>query len=102
MPAAKRAVWSPRADQDLREIWRYYTSAASNEIADRLLYDIDSTARRAAERPQASRAGDELIPGLRSILVRPYSLFYRVTGNDIEIVRVLHERRNFPALFPKD
>jgi plasmid stabilization system protein ParE len=38
-------------------------------------------------------------PGLRPILVRPYIVFYRVSSNSIEIVRVLHQRRNFAAVF---
>lgn len=46
----------------------------------------------------AWRSRDEIIPGLRSILVHPYVIFYRA-NNDVEIVRVLHQRRNFAAVF---
>ncbi len=41
------------------------------------------------------------MPGLRSVLVHPYTVFYRVTNGGVEIVRVLHERRNFPEVFKK-
>ncbi len=41
------------------------------------------------------------MPGLRSILVYPYIVFYRVTGATVEIVRVLHQRRDFAAIFDK-
>ena len=34
----------------------------------------------------------ELMPGLRSALVHPYMIFYRINDNHVEIVRVLHER----------
>jgi plasmid stabilization system protein ParE len=40
-----------------------------------------------------------LAPGLRSALARPYTIFYRVQTDEVEIVRVLHERRDFPAIF---
>jgi plasmid stabilization system protein ParE len=42
------------------------------------------------------------MPGLRFVLVHPYTLFYRVTDGTAEIVRVLHERRNFSGVFRKE
>jgi len=42
------------------------------------------------------------MPGLRSALVRPYSIFYRISGEDIEIVRILHERRNLATAFDNE
>jgi toxin ParE1/3/4 len=102
MVRTRRIVWAPSAKQDLREIRRYYARIASPEVADNLLREIDRAGQRIASNPLAWRARDELIPGLRSALARPYTLFYRIRGNDIEIVRVLHERRDFPALFSKD
>lgn len=41
------------------------------------------------------------MPGLRSVLVHPYIVFYRVPDTAVEIVRVLHQRRDFTAIFPK-
>ena len=34
-------------------------------------------------------------------MVHPYTLFYRVVDGSVEVVRVLHERRDFAAVFPK-
>ncbi len=48
------------------------------------------------------RARDEVMPGLRSVLVRPYTVFYRVQNGVVGIARVLHERRNFPEIFSKE
>jgi|SRR4030088_45925 plasmid stabilization system protein ParE len=101
MARAKRIIWAPSAKQDLREIRRYYARIASPEVADSILREIDRAGQRIASNPLAWRARDALIPGLRSALARPYTL-YRIRRNDIEIVRVLHERRDFPALFSKD
>jgi plasmid stabilization system protein ParE len=33
--------------------------------------------------------------------VPPYSLYYRVTSGEVEILRVLHERRNVAGLLGK-
>jgi toxin ParE1/3/4 len=43
-----------------------------------------------------------LIPGLRSAIARPYTVFYRIRDDDVDIVRILHERRDFPAIFAKE
>jgi plasmid stabilization system protein ParE len=36
------------------------------------------------------------------VLARPYTVFYRLQNDAVEIVRVLHERRDFPAALSKD
>jgi toxin ParE1/3/4 len=91
--------WAPAAKRDLRDTWRYFEGVASVEVADRLLRDILRASERAHQRPLAWRARDEVMPGLRSILVHPYLLFYRVKVDTIEVVRVLHQRQNFPVIF---
>jgi plasmid stabilization system protein ParE len=39
------------------------------------------------------------MPGLRSVLVHPYLIFYRLTDTRVEVARVIHGRRNFAAIF---
>jgi toxin ParE1/3/4 len=100
MPAeGRRLVWAPAAKNDLRQIWRYFVGVASPEIADRLLKDIQRACERVRRRPFTWRMRDEIVPGLRSILVHPYVVFYRMTGETVEIVRVLHQRRNLAEVF---
>jgi toxin ParE1/3/4 len=102
MPAEnRRLIWAPAAKNDLRDIWRYFVGVASTEIADRLLRDIQRASERARQRPRTWRARDEIMPGLRSVLVHPYVIFYRCSEGTVEIARVLHQRRNLAALFPK-
>jgi toxin ParE1/3/4 len=102
MPGAKGVRWSPQADRDLLDIWGYYATVATDAIANRLLHNIYAAADRAAERPRLARPRDELIPGLRSIAIRPYLLFFRMASDDVEIVRVLHERRDLATVFGRD
>lgn len=102
MPNPRRIVWAPRAKQDLNDIWRHYAHVASPEIADRLLREIDDAAERAGSRPLAWRRRDEIAAGLRSVLAQPYAVFYRLLDEDgVQIVRVLHQRRNLDAAFPE-
>jgi toxin ParE1/3/4 len=98
---ARRVVWAPKSKKDLRDVWRYYQRVASPEIADKLLREIDEAGRRLSDEALMWRARDEILPGLRSVLVPPYTIFYRVRDGVVEIARVLHERRDLPHIFLK-
>jgi plasmid stabilization system protein ParE len=53
--------------------------------------------------PLSGRAREELAAGLRSYFVRPrYHIFYRVKGEQLEIVHVLHHARDLSRFFPDD
>jgi len=45
------------------------------------------------------RCRDELAPGLRSLPVGNYVVFYRGREGGIEVIRVLHGARDIDALF---
>ena len=103
MPETRRLVWSPKADDDLRGIWQYFAHVASPEIANKILREIKLRGHRVAERPfLLGRARDEIRPGLRSVLVHPHIIFYRVTDTAVEVARVLHQRQNLPAILAND
>lgn len=95
-------LWAPKAKEDLREIRRYYRRIASPEVADNLLREIHRVAMHIAASPLSWRARDELVPGLRSAIARPYTVFYRIRNDHTEIMRILHERRDFPAILAKE
>ena len=98
-----RLIWAPKADQDLLDIWNHYAAEASTETADKIVEHIVMTARRVGGLPMSGRSRDDLKQGARSVLAHPYVVFYRVMGTDVEILRVLHERRNLkPELTKRD
>jgi toxin ParE1/3/4 len=72
--------------------------SASVEVADKLLREINDAGQRLSADALRWRARDELAPGLRSVLVHPYAIFYRVEDEIVQIVRVLHGRRNLAAI----
>jgi toxin ParE1/3/4 len=47
-----------------------------------------------AERPFSFPARDDLAPGLRAGLYRPYLILFRIAGGKVEIVRVIHGARD--------
>ena len=86
---------SPRAEQDLIEIWNAI-AADSRRAADRTLDRIGAACALLAERPGLGTAREDLAPGLRSWVVRPYLLYYRVRRDWLELVRALHGARDVP------
>ena len=81
------------AKADLLDIWEY-VAADDIEQADRLLDAIETQSQKLARFPRLGRARDELLPSLRSFPVGNYVLFYRPSKDGIEIIRVLHGRRD--------
>lgn len=94
MGAEFKGLWSPAAQDDLIDIWGYFAKLASPEIADALLYELETTATLIAENPDAWRERNDLMRGIHAVPVHPYTIFYRIIDREPEIVRVLHERRD--------
>jgi toxin ParE1/3/4 len=93
--------WSPEAEHDLLAIWIYVAREASPDVADEQLRFVDRACEALAQWPHSGRARDELFRGVRSIAVEAYVVFYRVGNSAIEIVRVLHGRRDVDAIFAR-
>ncbi len=93
-----QVITSPEAQADLLEIWQYI--AADNfEAADSVLSEINDKAHSLLVHPGMGRAREELASGIRSIVVRSYLIFYRISGGNIEIVRVLHAARDTESIW---
>lgn len=93
-----RIVRSAAAERDLIENWAYI--AEDNlEAADRLLDKINDTLQTLAEQPEMGRERPVLGPDLRSFPTEPFVVFYREAADGIEIVRVLHGRRDVEEQF---
>ncbi len=52
--------------------------------------------------PESGRSREVLSPGLRSFVVAPYVVFFRSTADTIEILRVLHGRRDIERIMRED
>lgn len=92
-----RLCVSPRAADDLDAIVDYLTEN-SPAAAARVLQRIEAQARQLLEQPDAGRARPELGAGLRHRPVGAYLILYRVVGDDVEIIRVVHGRRDLGDL----
>jgi toxin ParE1/3/4 len=93
--------WSPEAEQDFLAIWIHVAREASPDVADEQVRSVDRACETLADWPHSGRARHELFPGVRSIAVDPYVVFYRVRNSEVEIIRVLHARRDVDAIFSR-
>jgi toxin ParE1/3/4 len=92
-----RAIIAPAAARDLIEI-HDYIARDNPAAARRLLGRLEAKVKQLANSPGTGRHRDELLPGLRSFAVRSYVIFYRAIPGGIEVIRVLHARRDIDAI----
>ena len=93
----KRIIWSPEAERDLLEIWDYQANAYSPTIADDHLLDIERVLHRLVHLPHFGKSREDLYPDLRAQLVYPHIICYRPLHAMIQVVRVLHQRRDIDS-----
>ena len=90
---------SAEAEADLDAIWLYIANDSPIN-ADRFLVRLVTTLTTTLTTlPLAGRTRDEFEAGLRSFPVDNYIAFYRVRKDTVEIVRIIHAKRNSNAIF---
>ncbi len=82
---------TPLARADLEDIWLYTFERWSPEQADRYHKDIIAAIESLADGSVTGRTVD-IRDGYFKHAVGSHLLFYRITDNGLEIVRVLHQR----------
>lgn len=91
--------WKASAAADLLEILDFISlrhQKAAQDLFERIEHDLEQAAEHPYLYKQSQRA-----PGLREIVTHPnYIVFYQVTANCIEVVNVVHARREFPTSRP--
>jgi toxin ParE1/3/4 len=92
----------PKARRDLAGIWTYTRRRWSRAQADRYVGAIYAEIEELRERPSLGRPAPI---GKAPFLKRAcgsHVIFYLVSENTLDVVRVLHERMDFPARLAND
>jgi len=90
-----RLILSSRAKEDLLEIWEFI--ADHDELAaDRYIDYLRDRALELLHFPELGRARNEIHPNLRSLLARNHLLFYKIEGEEVQILRILHGSMDLP------
>ena len=93
-----KIVWSPQAREDLLSLISYVAAdnpRAATELRNRMLSKIELLAKT----PHTGRPGR--VPGTKELVVdkTPYLIPYRCANERLEILRVYHSSRKWPAEF---
>ncbi len=85
----------PAAQDDLRAAYSYYADR-NHAGADRVVGTILKAANGLARFPLIGRQGT--VPGTRERVVTryPYRIVYRIAGETVEVLRILHTAQRWP------
>lgn len=86
---------SPAA-QDVADILDYVASSSGESRADSVASRMHTRFQRLAIYPQSGQSRPEFGPGIRSVAVQSWMVYYRASNQDdqVEIIRVLHAARD--------
>jgi Plasmid stabilization system protein len=87
-----------QAREDVIDIW-LHTAADDPGAADRVLDQLEMAAMNLIENLRVGPARDDIRQGLRYLVSDTYLSLYRIVKDGVEIVRVVHGRRDLFGLF---
>ena len=94
---------APEAQQDIADIW-HFIAQDGVVTADQVIDVIKSQFHQIAQQPELGRAREDLVPGLRSVVVRRYRrylVFYKQCPDEVKIVPVLDGSRDLKQVFKR-
>lgn len=95
-------IWSIPARNDLKQIYDYIAKD-SKYYATNVVENIFSKAENLDEFPEIGRVvpeiGDE---NVRELIIYSYRLIYEVAPNDVQILAIIHGKRDFSSLDRND
>ncbi len=89
-----RYFLSSVAEADMLSVWEYI--AQDNLLAaDRIIDRFTAAFERITAFPEAGARYEHPKGEFRFVIVTPYLIFYKITGDEVDIVRVLHGARRW-------
>jgi toxin ParE1/3/4 len=94
-------IRTAQAESDLEDILDYLDQR-NPQAAERFAAAVDGRCAQLSHLPEIGRARQELGPGLRSLVIEQYLLFYRITPIAIEVLRILHGARDLNQILTEE
>ena len=99
----KQAILRECAEADINAAFDHYLTVAIPKIATNFVLEVDACMRRIEQFPGAGspRYAELLeLDGLRSVIIErfPYIVFYVERDDCIDVIRVLHQHQDMPAV----
>jgi toxin ParE1/3/4 len=94
----KKFIIAPTASQDLNKIADYFLTV--NVIAGEKLFQLfNQKIKQLTQFPLMGRSYNHIKPSLRGLPLKGYIIFYRVSDDQIEILRIVNGHQNLSDLF---
>jgi toxin ParE1/3/4 len=93
-------VLSPRAQTDLEDIWDYTADRWGLEQAETYTRQLWKHITAMVGKPSLGKECSEVRRGYWKYASGAHVLFYRVTPDGVDIVRILHERMDYERHIP--
>ena len=90
-------VISKKAIADLEEIWLYTVEKWSMQQADRYYNLIFEEINYISRNSTSGKSMEHVRKGYRVSKVKSHLIFYRVINEQIEVIRILHERMDIES-----
>jgi toxin ParE1/3/4 len=90
-----RIILSPRAKLDLSEIWDHTLLQWGADQAEKYVRELWSTIEHAASVSTKSVDVGDVRRGYRKSRYGSHVIFFKVTDDRIDVVRILHQRMDF-------
>ncbi|WP_305046398.1 type II toxin-antitoxin system RelE/ParE family toxin [Geoalkalibacter sp.] len=91
----RRILLSPRAKLDLSEIWDYTLWQWGGEQAEKYVRELWSAMENSATDPARCPDIGDVRSGYRKTRAGSHVIFFKVTDDAIEVVRILHQKMDF-------
>lgn len=86
---------SPRAKADIEDIWDFTEKRWGLNQAKRYTRELQRAIETIARDPRRAHNCDDIRPGYRRFSVGSHIIFFVTRVDQIEIIRVLHQRMDF-------
>jgi toxin ParE1/3/4 len=94
----RKFIIAPTASQDLNKIADYFLTV--NVTAEEKLFQLfNQKIKQLTQFPLMGRSYNHIKPSLRGLPLKGYIIFYRVSDDQIEILRIINGHQNLSDLF---
>ena len=90
-----QVVLSPKAKSDLSDIWDYTFSKWGMDQAEKYVRGLWAAMQALALGASVSADIGDVRKGYRKARFGSHVIFFKLTGNGIDVIRILHQRMDF-------
>lgn len=87
-------VIAPAAKKDLSDIFQFGLRHWGQARSESYMTAVENQLWLLTAQPLLGAERPELLPDTRSLVVESHTLFYRIAGDRVEVIRVLHGRQD--------